>query len=34
MKAPLIVLCMIMVVLGLCSGPLIHFFEQIAQGLL
>ena len=34
MKAPLIVLCMIMAVLGLCSGPLIHFFEQIAQGLL
>lgn len=34
MKLPLILLCATMMILGLFSGPLISFFEKIAQGLI
>ena len=34
MKAPLIILCIGMLVLGVYSGPLIRYLEQVASGLL
>lgn len=34
MKAPLVVLCAAIVLLGLCSTPLVHYFQAVAGGLL
>lgn len=34
MKIPLIILCTLMLLFGLYSGPLMGFFDQVAQGLI
>lgn len=33
MKAPLIILCLMMLLMGVCSGPFMSFFNQVAAGL-
>ena len=34
MKVPFVILCVAMVILGVCSNGLIHLLEQVAAGLL